>query len=109
MIALLNNSVRADEPATKYSLQEDYATSLSVITSFFEEPVFTHSKHDQNSEGSCSDCCSAALFPSDLFIELSNLILYSIEHRKGDESYCLTSSVKNHISSLLVHPPQRHI
>ena len=82
MIALLTNSVKADEHAIKYSLQKDYATSFSVITSLFEEPeepVITDSEHDQNSECICGDCYYADLIPSHLFIELSNLILFPNE------------------------------
>ena len=108
MIALLINSVKADEHAIKYSLQEDYATSFSVITSFFEdqdEQVITHSEQDQNTECSCGDCYYTVLFPSHLFIELSNLILFPIEQRKEVENSFLAFSVKNHISSSLFQPP----
>ena len=108
MIALLINSVKADEHAIKYSLQEDYATSFSVITSFFEDPeeqVIIRSEHDQNSECSCGDCYYTALVPSHLFIELSNLIVFPIEQRKGFENPFLAFSVQNRISSSLFHPP----
>tara|TARA_R110002167_G_scaffold187944_2_gene389314 strand:- start:344 stop:670 length:327 start_codon:yes stop_codon:yes gene_type:complete len=108
MIALLINSVKADEHAIKYSLQEDYATSLSVITSFFddpEEPAITHSQHDQNLECSCGDCYYADLVASHLFIGLSNLILFPVEQRKEVENSFLDFSVKKHISSSLFYPP----
>ena len=108
MIALLINSVKADEHAIKYSLQEDYATSFSVITSFFEdqdEQVITHSEHDQNLECSCGDCYYADLVASHLFIGLSNLILFPVEQRKEVENSFLAFSVKKHISSSLFHPP----
>jgi hypothetical protein len=108
MIALLINSVKADEHATKYSLQEDYATSFSVITSFFEdseEPVITHSEQDQHSLCSCGDCYYADLVPSHLFIELSNLILFPIEQDKEVKNSYLAFSVKNHISPSLFRPP----
>tara|TARA_R110002124_G_scaffold147501_11_gene312752 strand:+ start:1803 stop:2159 length:357 start_codon:yes stop_codon:yes gene_type:complete len=108
MIALLVNSVKADEHAIKYSFQEDYATSSSVITPFFEdseEPVITHSEHEQTTVCSCGDCCYADLVPSHLFIGLSNLIQFPIEQRKGFENSFLVFSVKKYISSSLFHPP----
>ncbi|PKG99550.1 hypothetical protein CXF95_10040 [Paraglaciecola sp. MB-3u-78] len=108
MMVLLINSVKADEHAIKYSLQKDYATSFSVITSFFddyEEPVITHSEHDQNFECSCGECYYVDLVPSHLFIELSNLILVPIEQDKEVKNSYLAFSVQNHISSSLFHPP----
>jgi hypothetical protein len=42
IIALLINSVKADENATKYSLQEHYIATISVITSYqigFTQPL----------------------------------------------------------------------
>lgn len=107
-IALLINSVKADEHATKYSLQEDYMTSFSVITSYLEnskEPEFMHSDHDQYSVCSCGDCYYADLVPSHLFIELSNLILFPIEQIKGVKNSYLAFSVKNLISPSLLRPP----
>ena len=97
MIALLINSVKADEHAIKFSLQKDYATSFSVITSFFgdpEEPAITDSAHDQHSVCSFGDCYYADLVPSHLFIELSNLILVPIEQDKDVKNAYLASSVK---------------
>jgi hypothetical protein len=107
MMALLINSVKADEHAIKYSFQKNYATSFSVITSFFEdyeEPINTHSEQDQHSVCSFGDCYYADLVPSHLFIELSNLILVPIEQRKGFENSFIAFSVQNHIFSSL-HPP----
>ena len=108
IITLLINSVKAEEHATKYSLHEDYATSLSVITYLFddsEETEMTHSEHDQNLECSCGDCYYADLVASHLFIGLSNLILFPVEQRKEVENSFLAFSVKKHISSSLFHPP----
>jgi hypothetical protein len=108
MVALLVNSVKAHEHAIKYSLQKDYVTSFSVITSFFEdyeEPVITHSEQDQHSVCSFGDGYYAELVPSHLFIELYNLILVPIEQDKDVKKSYLTFSVKNNIYSSLFHPP----
>ena len=108
IITLLINSVKAEEHATKYSLHEDYATSLSVITYLFddsEEPEMTHSEHDQHPVCNCGDCYYADVVPSHLFIELPNLILFPIVQKKGFENSFLAFSVKNYISPSLFRPP----
>lgn len=108
MIALLINSVKADEHATKYSMQEDYITTFSVVTSYLVdsgEHELIHPDHDQHSVCSCGDCYYADLVPSHLFIELSNLILFPIEQIKGVKNSYLDFTFKNLISPSLFRPP----